>query len=231
MKAAARPRVKICCIASLDEAWLAIHAGVSALGLVSEMPSGPGVIPDDAIARIAAAVPPGVATFLLTSRRTARGVADQHRATRTSVIQIVDSLEEGRLCDIRAELPGIRLVQVVHVIGPGSVDEALAASEDADALLLDSGNPTLVVKQLGGTGRRHDWHLSREIRERSAVPVWLAGGLRPNNVAEAIAEVGPFGLDLCTGVRTDGKLDPARLTDFMQAVAEAASGASLSQGP
>jgi phosphoribosylanthranilate isomerase len=221
MEPTRRPRVKVCCIASREEAWTAIEAGASALGLVSAMPSGPGVIGEEAIAAIAAAVPPPVATFLLTSLADASAIAAQQRRLRTTTVQICDRLLSGSHDDLRAALPGIGLVQVVHVTGPESVDEAVAVAPRVDALLLDSGNQALAVKELGGTGRRHDWRISRKIREAVLVPVFLAGGLRAENVAEAIGEVGPFGLDLCSGVRTEGRLDPRKLEAFFAAVAAA----------
>jgi phosphoribosylanthranilate isomerase len=211
------PRVKICCISSLEEARLAIRYGVSAVGLVSDMPSGPGVIEEELIAEIAAAVPPPIATFLLTCRQDSTSIIEQLRRTGCSTVQICDRLTTGHYGDIRAALPGVRIVPVVHVAGPESVEEAIAAAVDADGLLLDSGMPTLAVKELGGTGRVHDWGVSRRIREVVDVPVFLAGGLKPENVAQAIADVGPFGLDACTGVRTDGKLDEAKLAPFMRA--------------
>jgi len=200
---------------------MAVRHGASALGLVSAMPSGPGVIPEDAIADIAARVPPGVATFLLTSRPDVAGIVEQQRRLRTTTVQICDRLESGTHAELRAALPGIGLVQVVHVTGPESVDEALAVAAQVDAILLDSGNQSLPAKELGGTGRRHDWRLSRQIREAVDVPVFLAGGLRPANVAEAVEAVGPFALDVCSGVRTDGALDEAKLTRFFAAVAAA----------
>jgi phosphoribosylanthranilate isomerase len=221
MEPTRRPRVKICCIRDVEEAWMAVRAGASALGLVSAMPSGPGVIDDATIGQVAAAMPPGVATFLLTSRQDAASIAEQQRRLRTTTLQIVDRLTLGSYADLRRALPGIGIVQVVHVTGPESVDEALAVASEVDAILLDSGNPALAVKQLGGTGRRHDWATSQKIREAVAKPVFLAGGLRAENVAQAIAEVGAFGLDLCTGVRTDGRLDPAKLERLMAAVATA----------
>ena len=212
------PRVKICCIGSVDEAALAIECGASALGLVSHMPSGPGVISDDQIAEIAATVPPAIGTFLLTSRQRVADIIEQHRFCRTNTIQICDHLTVGTHRDLKDALPGISIVQVVHVSGPESVDEAARAAPQVDAILLDSGNRKLAVKELGGTGRTHDWTLSRAIRERIGVPLFLAGGLTPENVAEAIEEVGPFGLDVCSGVRTDGKLDAGKLKRFFAAV-------------
>jgi phosphoribosylanthranilate isomerase len=212
-----RPRVKICCIASVDEAWTAIRAGASALGLVSAMPSGPGVIPDERIAEVAAAAPPGVATFLLTSALDADTIIGQQRRSGANTLQLVDAVPHAEIARVRAALPGIAVVQVIHVTGPESVDEAVAVAPLVNAILLDSGNPALAVKELGGTGRVHDWELSRRIREAVPVPLFLAGGLRPDNVAEAVARVGPFGLDVCGGVRTGGALDPDKLARLIAA--------------
>ena len=212
------PRVKVCCIGSVEEARTAIEAGASALGLVSHMPSGPGVISEDLIAEIAARVPPPVATFLLTSLQDADAIVAQQRRCRTNTIQLCDSLPEAGYAVLRRALPGIALVQVIHVRDEGAFDEARAAAPHVDALLLDSGNPSLQVKELGGTGRVHDWAVSRRIRDEAGVPVFLAGGLRPDNVADAVRRVAPFGLDLCSGVRTDGRLDADRLRRFFAAL-------------
>lgn len=210
------PRVKICCISSFAEAEMAIRHGASALGLVSAMPSGPGVIEEDLIAEIAAQVPPPIATFLLTSKQEVDSIIEQQRRLRANTIQIVDRLKQGSYGDLRSALPGISLVQVIHVTGEESVDEALDVAPQVDAILLDSGNQKLAVKELGGTGRTHDWTLSRKIREAVTVPIFLAGGLKPENVADAIQAVEPFGLDLCSGVRTDGKLDEQKLASFFE---------------
>ena len=212
-----RPRIKICCISSVEEAQTAVRHGASALGLVGSMPSGPGIITDDEIAAIVKTVPPGISSFLLTSETIVNEIIAHHLRVHTSVIQIVDALSEGAYHEIKAALPAVKIVQVIHVIDESSVDEAVQISQQADALLLDSGNPNLAVKELGGTGRVHDWKLSRKIVEQSAVPVFLAGGLNALNVKEAIDTVQPFGLDLCSGVRTDGKLDPVKLEMFFKA--------------
>lgn len=197
---------------------MAIAAGASALGLVSEMPSGPGVISEEQIAEIAATVPPPIATFLLTSKQDINSIIAQQRRCCTNCVQLCDCVTSGSLRELKAALPGISIIQVVHVTGPESVDEAVAVASSVDAILLDSGNPSLTVKELGGTGRRHDWALSRKIREQVSVPIFLAGGLKPENVGDAIASVRPFGLDLCSGVRTEGKLDREKLTRFFEAV-------------
>jgi phosphoribosylanthranilate isomerase len=214
----ARVRVKVCCIMSVEEAHLAVRHGAAALGLVSRMPSGPGVIDEARIAEIAARVPPPVGTFLLSSATTVEELVGQHRRTRTSTIQLVDSVPRENLRALREALPGVRLVQVIHVASAASLDEALSVASEVDALLLDSGNPTLSVKELGGTGRVHDWEVSRRIRERSPIPVFLAGGLRPENVVDAVRRVGPFGVDICSGLRTNGALDEEKVARFFRAL-------------
>ena len=186
------------------------------------MPSGPGVIPDELIARIARFVPPAVSSFLLTCRQDADAIIRQQREARTGTLQICDRLESASYGKLRRALPGIALVQVVHVTGSESVEEALSVAAYVDAVLLDSGNQKLAVKELGGTGRTHDWSISRRIREALGdVPVFLAGGLNAGNVAEAIRQVEPFGVDVCSGVRTEGKLDEAKLSAFFHSVENA----------
>jgi phosphoribosylanthranilate isomerase len=221
MKPTRVPRVKVCCISSVEEAALAVECGASALGLVSSMPSGPGVISEQLIAKIAATVPPAIGTFLLTSRQRVADIIEQQRFCRTNAVQICDRLTEGTHRDLKDVLLGISIVQVVHVTGPESIEEATRVALDVDAILLDSGNQKLAVKQLGGTGRTHDWSLSRAIRERVGVPLFLAGGLTPANAGDAIEEVGPFGLDLCSGVRSNGSLDESKLRAFFGAVQDA----------
>jgi phosphoribosylanthranilate isomerase len=215
-----RIRIKICCIQSEAEARLAIAQGADALGLVGTMPSGPGPIEDELIAAIAARVPPPVATFLLTSETEAEAIIDHARRCRTNTLQLVDRIADDTWPRLRRALPGIKLVQVIHVVGEQSVAEAVAAAAHADALLLDSGQPHAAIKLLGGTGRVHDWAISRRIVEAVPCPVFLAGGLRADNVGAAIATVRPFGVDVCTGVRrTDYSLDPEKLEAFVAAVA------------
>ena len=211
-------RIKICCINSIEEAKIAVNFGASAIGLVAKMPSGPGPISDDLIRKIAATVPPPVATFLLTSETSADEIIKHHKRTNTNTIQIVDSLSEGTYDQLRSSLPSVKIVQVIHVIDEQSVDEAIRIAESVDAILLDSGNPSLKIKELGGTGKVHNWELSRRIRINAKCPVFLAGGLNPENVRHAIETVRPFGVDVCSGVRTDGNLDIQKLELFCQEV-------------
>ncbi len=217
-----RTRLKVCCISSRDEARIAMSAGADALGLVARMPSGPGPIPDELIRDIAAVVPPPIATFLLTSETEPVAVVDHARRAGVNTLQLVDDGIEAEVWHaVRRDLPSLRIVQVVHVRDESSIDLALDAAAHVDALLLDSGNTAAKVRELGGTGRVHDWSLSRRIVERAAVPVFLAGGINPGNVGEAIRAVRPFGIDLCSGVRSNGRLDAEKLRALVRAMREA----------
>jgi phosphoribosylanthranilate isomerase len=213
-----KTRVKICCIRTIDEARLAIRYGASAIGFVSAMPSGPGPISEDLIAEIAADVPPGVSSFLLTSTQDADSIITQQRKTRVNTLQLVDAVPINTYQELRRILPGIGIVQVIHVLDDDALREAQSVAPYVDAILLDSGNPRLPVKELGGTGRTHDWRISRRIRDEIGLPVFLAGGLNPGNVAKAIRQVCPYAVDVCSGVRTDGRLDEEKLSRFIREV-------------
>jgi phosphoribosylanthranilate isomerase len=213
-----RPRVKICCINSIEEAQTAIRFGASAIGLVSKMPSGPGVISEELIGEIAQIVPADIDTFLLTSEQNPETVSAQQRKTRVNTIQLVDTFPLSGYAILRQALPGIRIVQVIHVSGDKSIQEAAAIVSYVDAILLDSGNPSLATKELGGTGRTHDWSVSKRIRDSVEIPIYLAGGLKPENVLEAVELVHPYAVDVCSGVRTNGHLDKQKLEAFFSKI-------------
>ncbi len=211
-------KVKICCINSKEEASLAIRYGATEIGLVGPMPSGPGIINDSLIKEIATTINPPTSTFLLTSETSAAGIIAHHERAPTTTIQIVDALSEGTYQEIKSRLPTVRLIQVIHVLNEASIQEAIHISKQVDAMLLDSGNPNLSIKELGGTGRTHNWELSRKIRDAIDIPLFLAGGLNADNVRQAIEVVQPYGVDLCSGVRTNGVLDEVKLRAFFEAV-------------
>jgi len=211
-----RPKIKICCISSLEEAFLAIKYGADALGLVGKMPSGPGIISDELISFITREIPPPIATFLLTSERKASDIIAHHQKVQTNTLQLVDSLPELDYALIRQAIPMVKIVQVIHVLNEKQIDEALEIEPLIDAILLDSGNPNLKTKILGGTGNTHNWKLSRKIRDAVKKPVFLAGGINAQNVNQAMEEVNPYGIDLCSSVRTNGKLDVTKLDIFFK---------------
>jgi phosphoribosylanthranilate isomerase len=211
-------KVKICCISSIEEAALAIGYGAAAIGLVGRMPSGPGIITDELIHSIAKTVPPPIDSFLLTSETTAEKVIEHHKKVNTTTIQIVDALSGREYHKIREAIPQIKLVQVIHVLDEKAVQEAIEISEWVDSILLDSGNPNLSTKVLGGTGKTHNWDLSKKIRENISIPTYLAGGINKDNIRKAIDHVQPYGIDLCSSVRTNGQLDERKLEELFKAL-------------
>ena len=211
-------KVKICCISSIEEARLAVAYGAAAIGLVGRMPSGPGIITDELIHAIAKTVPPPTHTFLLTSETTTDNIIEHHKKVNTTTIQIVDALSGREYHKIREAIPNVQLVQVIHVLDEGSIKEAIEISEFVDAILLDSGNPNLPTKVLGGTGKTHNWDLSKKIREEISLPVFLAGGINKDNIKKAIEYFQPYGIDLCSSVRTNGQLDVSKLEALFKAL-------------
>ncbi|MFA9205178.1 MAG: phosphoribosylanthranilate isomerase [Burkholderiaceae bacterium] len=211
-------KVKICCISSIEEARLAIAYGAAAIGLVGRMPSGPGIITDELIHSIAKTVLPPIDSFLLTSETTAEAIIEHHNKVNTTTIQIVDALSGREYHKIREAIPNVQLVQVIHVLDEKAVQEAIEISEWVDAILLDSGNPNLSTKVLGGTGKTHNWDLSKKIRENISIPTYLAGGINKGNIRKAIDHMQPFGIDLCSSVRTNGQLDESKLEELFKAL-------------
>jgi phosphoribosylanthranilate isomerase len=211
-------KVKICCISSIEEARLAVTYGAAAIGLVGRMPSGPGIITDELIHSIAKTVLPPIDSFLLTSETTAEAIIEHHYKVNTTTIQMVDALSGREYHKIREAIPQVKLVQVIHVLDEKAVQEAIEISEFVDAILLDSGNPNLPSKVLGGTGKTHNWDLSKKIREKISLPVYLAGGINKDNIKKAIEHVQPYGIDLCSSVRTNGQLDERKLEELFKAI-------------
>jgi phosphoribosylanthranilate isomerase len=194
---------------------MAIAHGADALGLVGEMPSGPGPIDDDTARAIAQLVPPPIATFLLTSKTTGVEIVDHVRYCSTDTVQIVSHIEPGEYAAIINKLPHVRRVQVIHVEDDSALDLIADYAPFVHAFLLDSGRPQAPVVELGGTGRTHDWQISQKFVQATDKPVFLAGGLTPENIDRAITTVTPYGVDLCSGVRSEGALDSRKLAAFM----------------
>jgi len=216
-------KIKICCIGSHNEAQLAADAGASGIGLVSAMPSGPGIIDEATIAAIISNAPSNVETILLSSQTDYKGLAQQIDKCRPDTVQLVDRVEQTVIKRLREKFNSLSVMEVLHVTGPASQHKAQYVESNADLLLLDSGNPALAIKELGGTGRVHNWQVSAEIVRDAALPVYLAGGLNQNNLATAIDNVRPYGVDVCSGVRTEGQLDVGKLYAFTAAVINSGS--------
>jgi phosphoribosylanthranilate isomerase len=189
----------------------AIAAGADALGLVSVMPSGGNDITDAMIAKIAELAPPPVATVLLTAETKADAISAHIRATNPTAVQIVAHIEPTESARLARLEPHVRRIQAIHVTGEEALDFVDVYSPHIHAFLLDSGRPGEKIPVLGGTGRTHNWAVSSRFVQESTRPVFLAGGLTTENVGDAIRQVRPFGVDLCSAVRTNGQLDAQKL--------------------
>lgn len=203
-------------MANTGEAEAAARAGADLVGVVGPMPSGPGVLDPDACAVIAKAAPAWVTPVLLTASETAEAIADDVLKAGVRAVQIVRPVDPEVHRALNGLLPGVRRIQVIHVEDASALGQIPVYAGRVDAFLLDSGSP--LNDRLGGTGQTHDWSVSAEFVRRTAAPVFLAGGLTPDNAARAMIQVRPFGLDICSGVRMDNRLDPEKLAALMAAV-------------
>ena len=192
---------------------MALENGADFIGLVGPMPSGPGILSLDEISQIVRAIPAEATTVLLTSSSDVSAIIADYNQVQTKAIQLVRELSVSELTAVRAALPDVILLAVVHVEDASAIERAKSYEESSDYILLDSGKPTAGI--LGGTGNTHDWSVSKRIVEEVKIPVLLAGGLNAENVNDALEGVNPHGVDLCSGVRTNGHLDPEKLRDFV----------------
>jgi len=214
--------LKICGIQAASEAAAAAEAGATALGFLLGLThwAGDETTPDAAATTIRT-LPPHIEPVLVTHLLDEAAIADLARGIGARAIQVHDDLSPAGLRRLRALAPGLRLVKAVHVTGPEAAGKAAEYAGVADALLLDSRT----ADRLGGTGRTHDWSLSREIVRASPVPVYLAGGLRPENVTEAIARVRPAGVDVNSGVEDEsGRKDTRKMRAFVARARAALAG-------
>jgi phosphoribosylanthranilate isomerase len=211
-------KVKVCCIASPDEAQIAVSYGVAAVGMVDETPTGEGRVPRETIAAIAASVPETVGTFVLTSATDAEKLADLYATTGVDTLQLWDPLPSEGYERLRSLSPGIFIAQSVHVMDDDALEVARRVARHVDALVLDSGHSEPPLRWRNPGGETHDWRISRRISDEIRLPVLLAGGLNAENVCQAVRVVRPYGVDVCSGVRNKGKLDRSLLVAFLETV-------------
>jgi phosphoribosylanthranilate isomerase len=210
-------KTKVCCISDAAEARMAAQEGADWLGLVGPMPSGPGVLSLEQAREIATSCHFSARPILLTSAQRADDILAEAAFVGVDAVQIVRHISCDEATQLKAS--ALHYVQVIHVGGPEALALIGAYAPYCDAFLLDSGSPSR--EAFGGTGQTHDWSVSAEFVRRADKPVFLAGGLNPDNAREAICEVRPYGVDICSGVRRHHKLDPELLCAFMEKVGKA----------
>jgi phosphoribosylanthranilate isomerase len=209
-------RVKICGVTSADDARLAAVCGADAVGvLVGQRHPSTDFVSSNEAAAILAALPPFVTAALVTHEYDPAAVADAIAVVRPNVVQIHSEMPPTDCAELRNRFGGIRIIKSYHVTGPEAVDYGRRYVDAVDGFVLDSLNPA--TGQVGGTGLTHDWNFSAAIVRRYRLPVMLAGGLTPANVAAAVAVVRPFGVDVNSGVKgaIGGRKDPGKMREFI----------------
>jgi len=209
-------QVKICGVKRAEDAGLAVAAGADALGfLVGQTHTSADFIAPLTAKAIAASLPSGVIGVLVTHLTDPGDVLDLAVLTGLTTVQLHGEIWPEDVARLRRAAPDLTFLKSFHVTDEAGLAYGEAFVGLVDGFVLDTANPK--TGQIGGTGQTHDWNLSRRIVERyRSVPVILAGGLNPDNVAEAIAAVGPFGVDVNSSTKgTDGFKSEAKARAFV----------------
>jgi phosphoribosylanthranilate isomerase len=211
---ATAPKIKFCGVTTLEDAHRAVAAGAWAVGLIF-WPDSPRAVDPATAAEIAAALKRRVEVVGVFVNPTLQELAETTDAIELTMLQLHG--EEGpSFCAEAARRTGCKVIKAARVRSGADI-QALAAFH-TDFHLLDSYR----VGQPGGTGETFAWELARGHRGRA--PLILSGGLTPANVADAIAAVHPFAVDVASGVEASpGRKDPAKLAAFAAAVASTAA--------
>jgi phosphoribosylanthranilate isomerase len=212
-------RVKICGIKNQAELNTAIRCGADAVGFITEVPvDTPRRISLETAAKLIKQVPPLVESVLVIMPERAEEVYHMANTAKPSMVQLHKDPSYELLEEIQNLRQHIKIIQTVTIPERGvchttSLHEYIKLlSPYVDAVLLD----TLTTKGTGGTGKTHNWQISREIVEQSPLPVILAGGLNPENVEDAIRAVKPFAVDTASGVETQGVKDEHKVKAFIR---------------
>src|SRR5215470_18403913 len=209
-------RVQLAGVSSLEEALAAERAGADALGFTVRLPTGVHDDLTEAKARsIIAALPPFITSVAITYVDTAREATDLCRYLGVAALQLHGAFPVRELELLRVALPHLKVIRAVHVTGMEAIAQARALERRVDALILDTFDP--LTGRSGATGKTHDWNISRQIVAATRMPIILAGGLTPDNVAAAIHSVGPWGVDVHTGVEDpDGRRNFEKIRAFIE---------------
>lgn len=204
-------RIKVCGIMNSEELMQAVLAGADGVGFIVEIDQSRHRLSAKDAADMIKLVPLFTKSVAVIAPEDVEGAVQLALKTGADVLQVHGSLS----ADDMAELRGRVASKLVATVAAGSsLDEIRDYAASADAVLLD----TLSNGKLGGTGAVHDWNKSAAIVKSLKVPVILAGGLNPGNVAAAIKKVGPYAVDASSGLETAGKKDPQKIFSFIKEV-------------
>jgi phosphoribosylanthranilate isomerase len=193
-------RVKICGNRSVAEALIAAQSGADAVGILvgPHSESQKHFVTTETACDILAALPPFIRGVIVTTYSTEADITSLIEMTGATVVQCHSDIQPRTLATLRERFPAVHFIAVVHVAGSDTIEIAHTFASVAHALLLD----TAYKGAAGGTGVTHDWSVSADIVRAVSVPVILAGGLNPENVRDAIAQVRPYAVDVRSGVCT-----------------------------
>ncbi|AKB32299.1 Phosphoribosylanthranilate isomerase [Methanosarcina siciliae HI350] len=227
MKARPKTRVKICGIRGQEDIELAALYGADAVGFITEVPvESPRKLDSDAAAALISKVPKCLDSVMVIMPETSACALELIEKVKPNIVQVHSGLPLSELEAVRekTDIPIIKTLSVpagqeaskLHNIVTRLLEEvrALEGSGAVDSVLLDSG----IAGKTGGTGCVHDWDLSRRIAEETELPLILAGGLKPENVQEAVRAVSPYAVDTASGVEDRGKKDAAKIRKFIEEV-------------
>ncbi|HHV25217.1 MAG: phosphoribosylanthranilate isomerase [Methanosarcina sp.] len=224
-------RTKICGIRSPEEIELAALYGADAVGFITEVPvESPRKLDSGTAAYLVSKVPKSLSSVLVIMPDNSDTAVEMIEKIKPDIVQIHSRLPllELEVIKENTDIPIIKTLSVPvkgETSGKKTGNEAPVSNllekvrllEDADvvdSILLDTARP----EKPGGTGCVHDWTLSRWISEETRLPLILAGGLKPENVREAIKAVSPYAVDTASGVETSGKKDAMKIRNFIEEV-------------
>lgn len=203
---AGRTRVKICGLRTHADLEIAIEAGADAVGVISNVPvDSPRAVPIETARELVTETPPFVTSVLVTMPTDADAALDLIETVSPDAVQLHGPLATDAVARIATSHP------VISAIDVDETDEIEASADVVDAIILDSTDE----HGAGGTGRTTDWERARAHVAALDVPVVLAGGLTPDNVASAIAHVEPYAVDVASGVEGDDGKDAAAVNRFI----------------
>ena len=207
--------VKICANKTIEEAQMCLNAGADVIGiLVGQEHSSTDFVNKETAKEICDYVNKRCNVSLVTHLTNADEIIELTKFIGNNIIQLHSNIEEREVKKIVNALPNIKLVRLIHISTDGQIATNISKMKYADFYLLDSFN--LKTNQVGGTGFTHDWNKSRELITKLNKPTFLAGGLNPDNVKIAINQTNPYGVDVNSGCKVDGKKNAEKVLKFVK---------------
>ena len=207
-------KVKICANRTIEDARMSLGAGADIIGLlVGQEHTSNDFIDKYKAKEICDYIAGRCDVSLVTHLKNADEIIELTEFIGNNIIQLHSDIEESEVEKIKQNLPKIKLVRIVHLAKDGTIHSNLETIKYADYYLMDSFN--LATNQVGGTGLTYDWKKAGELIKKLDKPVFLAGGLNPENVRKAISQANPYGVDVNSGCKLDGVKNVDKVREFV----------------